>query len=349
MSLLQKNCIAGLRKVPPFPWGIVGLASTGFTLLMKIEYFSTATDQNQHRSWAKMIDEIFGSVNLHGTGSSPFSGEIRRALLGDLEVSEVISDFEISKRTNGHIAADQKENFVLVLLLSGTLNIAQRGQECSLSPGMFALFDLNSPYIYSHVEKTDVLSVKIPHVVLDSRLRNPHRFVATARPAHFGTGRVTADFLRSLAAELERISNDAAYKYAGRIADMISLLFEADDDDLPIENSAVRSAIYRRCVSFIESHSTDPNLTPTKIAECVGISVRYLHKIFQASGESVGDFIRLQRLNRCREELIDACGARVPIKEIAFRAGFHSQSHFATAFKRRYGISPSDLRRSSRI
>lgn len=323
--------------------------SAKFTLgRMNVHYFNTATDPNQHRSWAKMIDEIFGSVNLHVTRSSAFSGEIRHALLGDLEMSEVISDFEISKRTNQHITTDRKENFVLVLLRSGTLNIAQRNQECSLSPGMFALFDLNSPYLYSHVEKTDVLSVKIPHVVLASRLRNPHRFVATARPAHSGTGRVTADFLRSLTAELERISNDAAYKYAGRVADMVSILFEAADDDLPIENSAVRSAIYRRCVAFIESHSTDPNLTPAKIAECVGISVRYLHKIFQASGESVGDFIRARRLSRCHEDLADACEARVPIKEIAFRAGFHSQSHFATTFKRHYGVSPSELRRSSR-
>ena len=98
--------------------------------------------------------------------AATFNGEIRRASLGELELDEVVSDFEIAKRTRSHIARDRKEYFVLVLLRSGQLNIEQYGRECRLSPGMFALFDLNMPYVYTHLRRTDVLDVKIPSFIL---------------------------------------------------------------------------------------------------------------------------------------------------------------------------------------
>jgi hypothetical protein len=46
---------------------------------------------------------------------------------------------------------------------------------------------------------------------------------------------------------------------------------------LPIGESAVRSAIHRRCAAFIENNLDDPRLDPEKIAAAAGISVHYLH------------------------------------------------------------------------
>ncbi len=311
---------------------------------MKIEYLSSSPAAERHRHWEELVDELFGAVDMSIANAAMFNGEIRRASLGELELDEVVSDFEIAKRTCRHIARDRREYFMLVLLRSGKLHIEQSGRVCNLSPNMFALFDLNQPYLYTHIQRTDVLGVKIPSVILSSLLKDPYRFGATARTGRTGTGRITAEFLFSFASQLSELPDDTACRYASRIVDLVSILLETGDDDIPIDQAVVRTTIYGRCVAFIENHVAEPNLSPERIAAASGISVRYLHKIFQRSGESVGDFIRRARLKRSYAELTDASKRGLLIKEIAFRGGFRSQAHFANIIRKSYGASPTDVR-----
>jgi len=299
---------------------------------------------NKGSGWKRVIDEMFGSVDLKISDEVTFSGEIRHAKLGAMELTEVVSDYEDSQRTKRHVAQDKKEFFVLVLVKHGKLQIEQFNRECVLGPGSFALFDLNSPYRYRHSERSSVLDIKISTSMLCGRIADPYRFVAKTRSAQTGTGRVTADFISSLAAEVSRIPQDIAQSYACRTADLMGILFQSEDDDLPIGNSTVRSALYRRCTSYIECNSTDPNLDPEAIAAAMRISVRYLHRIFQDAGQSVGEYLRSYRLQRCHGDLATYQTKSVSIKEIALRAGFQSQSHFSSAFKHRYRTSPSEVR-----
>ena len=85
---------------------------------------------------------------------------------------------------------------------------------------MFALIDLNQPYLYSHIQKTDVLSVKIPGVIISSLLKDPNRLSATARTGRTRTGRITAGFLSSFAGQLSELPDETACRYAGRIVDL---------------------------------------------------------------------------------------------------------------------------------
>jgi AraC-like DNA-binding protein len=313
-------------------------------MIMKIQYLSSTSAPDRHHSWEQLVDELFGAVDMSIANAATFNGEIRRASLGELELDEVASDFEIAKRTRSHIARDRKECFVLILLRSGELHVEQNGRQCSLSPGMFALFDLNMPYVYAHIQKTELLDVKIPSSILSSVVKDPHRFIAKARTGRTGTGRITADFLTSLAGQLSDLPDETAGRYASRIIDLLSILLETGDDDIPIDQVAVRTTIYGRCVVFVENHLADPDLNPERIAAALGISVRYLHKIFHRSGESVCDFIRRVRLKRSYGELMDASKKGLLVKEIAFRGGFRSQAHFASMIKKSYGASPTDLR-----
>src|SRR6185295_5712771 len=125
----------------------------------------------------------------------------------------------------------------------------------------------------------------------------PRFSTSSYRPAPCARGRVMADMFKSLAREAPQIPEKAADDCARRVADMMGILFDSTGyDGLPIAESAVQSAIYRRCVIFIENNLDDPRLDPAKIATAAGISLRYLHKIFHGSGESVGDCVRRVRL-----------------------------------------------------
>ena len=82
----------------------------------------------------------------------------------------------------------------------------------------------------------------------------------------------------------------------------------------------------------------DPELAPAKVAERAGISVRTLHRSFQASGG----------LERCHMEIIAPGCARQSITAIAFRWGYNELSTFDRNFRKRYGVSPRMARAQSR-
>jgi AraC family transcriptional regulator, positive regulator of tynA and feaB len=312
-------------------------------------HFNTAASRNARRAWHDFIDAKFGLSSVSIGDEASFAGDIRCCSLGFLTLAQIKATHELGERSRAQVAQAQNEHFVIVLLRAGRLKITQAGRECVLGPNMFTLFDCNGPYTFHHIEPTEVLDVIVPAGAMRARLREPEAYVAQPRSADSGLGRVMADMFQSLAREAPLIPQVAADDCARKVADMMGVLFDsAGEAGLPVGESAVRSAIHRRCTSFIENNLDDPYLDPAKIATAAGISLRYLHKIFQGSGESVGDYVRRLRLARSYDDLADGRNRHVKIKEIAFRRGFKSPTHFSDAFRDYHGRSPSEVRRVAR-
>ncbi|MBR0823267.1 helix-turn-helix transcriptional regulator [Bradyrhizobium liaoningense] len=76
-----------------------------------------------------------------------------------------------------------------------------------------------------------------------------------------------------------------------------------------------------------------------ELARNAGLSRRSFNQKFQmAYGESAIDYLRGQRLDAARDLLIHQ---RLSVTEAAFRVGYAHPANFATAFRRRFGHSPS--------
>lgn len=87
--------------------------------------------------------------------------------------------------------------------------------------------------------------------------------------------------------------------------------------------------------------------SPEPVAEtarALGLSQRRLEMLFRADlGMSPGAYALNLRLQAARRLVTDT---RHPLQEVALRTGFPAQSTFSRAFRRRFGQSPSQLRRS---
>jgi AraC-like DNA-binding protein len=70
-----------------------------------------------------------------------------------------------------------------------------------------------------------------------------------------------------------------------------------------------------------------------------------LHKLFAAEHQTVSEYIRGLRLERCRRDLLDPRLADRTVSAIAFRWGFGDLSGFNRAFNATFGASPRDVRR----
>jgi AraC family transcriptional regulator, positive regulator of tynA and feaB len=149
-------------------------------------------------------------------------------------------------------------------------------------------------------------------------------------------------YIDLIAAELPSL--DAAAAAAAADA-ALELLRSAVEPGIPTSRTAKRQVMRTQIRRYVRSHLQDPLLDPSSVANAHAMSVRVLHALFEDSGESIAGLIRRERLARCWDDLERPTGGAVT--EIAFRWGFKDSAHFSRAFKREFGISPSEVRRSA--
>jgi len=107
---------------------------------------------------------------------------------------------------------------------------------------------------------------------------------------------------------------------------------------------AARMGLLNDLKSIATAALDDPELSPATVAARAGVSVRTLHRVFQASGETFWSWIRDRRLDRCYAELTAPTHSKRTITEVAFRWGFNELSTFDRNFRKRYGASPRNVR-----
>jgi AraC-like DNA-binding protein len=125
-------------------------------------------------------------------------------------------------------------------------------------------------------------------------------------------------------------------------ADLI-LLALTGCHDLMTKERSVRAANLARARHIIRARLGDPDLKVSDIAVECGISLRYLHDLFRDYGHSVGDTLKSERLQRARTLLECTTDQQMPVTNVALSCGFSNVSHFSTAFRRAFNISPSEV------
>lgn len=124
----------------------------------------------------------------------------------------------------------------------------------------------------------------------------------------------------------------------------IALLSLGAPDASPLDRPL--PTILLRARRMIAENIADESYGPDQLARDLGLSRRSLYNAFGRIGPTPAHFIRQQRLERARAEILGT--PDVSITEIALRNGFSDSSSFSHAFKASYDISPRELRNSRR-
>jgi len=148
-------------------------------------------------------------------------------------------------------------------------------------------------------------------------------------------------FLVSLTAEDRNLG--LAAKRAARNA-VLELILAATSDVMPAPTAAVSSAMRDSIVTWVDQRLHLGEMSPAEVADCHGISVRSLHRLFAGTGETFGALVRNRRLNRARCDLITTTDS---VQAIATRWGYADASHFIREFRRQHDVTPNGYRRGT--
>jgi AraC-like DNA-binding protein len=177
----------------------------------------------------------------------------------------------------------------------------------------------------------------------------PPALVASPLIADHGSTAFLSGLLHSAIDRIPKITAEEIRPLETAITEFLfAAVATASAANTVIDGSRTRNAIVLRATQLLEAQLCDPELSPTTAAQQLGISVRYLQKLFEEAGENVNHYIRRRRLERSYEELMDPLYQQQSISEISFRWGFNDSAYFSRTFKDLFGVSPSHHRESWR-
>lgn len=116
-------------------------------------------------------------------------------------------------------------------------------------------------------------------------------------------------------------------------------------DTVPMPLLSDGEVMLKAAIRLISDQLSDPP-SLVELAAKVGTHDKKLSSIFRRHlGMTVYAWIREERMRVSREWLAET---HMSIEDIASQVGFHSAANFATAFRRRLGVTPSQYRQNMR-
>jgi len=308
--------------------------------------FSTDTIAREKRyaSWRDAICDVYVHVDVKATDPENYKGYIRENVFGDVVLTDIMVSEQRINRNRQHIARLDKDCYYLHFLQQGAVNVLQGGQTHYSNTARGAIFLATEPYELQCIGEGRSFYLEIPRDNFAERFTKGAVPVAATINTTQGLGRIATEFCASLATEGTRLDEGVKTDLGDQLLDILALTLSSSEGEIPSMEGSVQQARLRSVKRWIEEHLDDPALSLEKIAFANNMSLRYLHLLFSHCDMSASDWLWGQRLQRCYD-LIARGGTR-SITSIAFDQGFSSSAHFSTMFRRKFGMRPSDLRRS---
>ncbi len=256
--------------------------------------------------------------------------------------------FDRSMRGVRHVRSDKRvlrngfDHFTVQIPLAGELLVSAGGARKRAGPGEAVLIDMNRP-MATEAQSARVLTLSTPRRVVEEAAGEADGLHGVVLPRERAA--LLTDFLAST------LRNSSAYGVSdeGRIAavalELLRLaMAERFADDRVLGEDASEAVCRRRARAFI-----DANLSagPNEVARAIGRSRSALYRAFEASG-GVARFIRSRRVARIRALLSRPDEIR-KIAELAYEAGFASDSDAIRAFRAAYNVTPGEFRAGRRL
>lgn len=294
--------------------------------------------------WTEHIGTYQSRMGYRYPQSERFHGQTVRQRTDNYQLVKYRSGEIEYTRTMRQVRQDPDEDYRLLLTLSGETVLRQEGEEARLTPGTGALVTFGAPFQCLQSDDINAFILTIPAREVDGRLgaKSP---VAAGLDLTRGLGRIVGSMLTGLHEEREHLTDPQFDSVSDRIVELVCMLTVGDDrPDVPGQLAEVEAMVRR----FVRDHAADPNLTGTAVARALGWSLRQIQLALQRVGTTPRELIREERLRLVRDRLLCTECEHMTITDLAYSAGFSSASALSTAFRRRYGVSPREMRQSLR-
>ena len=269
-----------------------------------------------------------------------FDGEQTIWDLGSLAFSKIRTEALHFASLPGHVRRDPLDHWMLTLLLDGRFHTVGPTGVLDCRSGLVQIHPLSRPF-EGDVTDSEMLMLIVP--------RDFCRDAAgTLDAAEFselntGMGQLFADFMVGLSTSLPTLNAEDLPGLVAAMRAMIIACVAPTVKHLEVAQDPIGSVLLERARRFVATNLYDPDLGVETLRRALGISRTRLYRLFEPTG-GVMSYIQHRRLLDAHAALANQSDGR-RILEIAEERGFSDAADFSRAFKRKFGYSPSEVRR----
>jgi len=305
---------------------------------------ASVPDRDKVVYWNNAVSRTLVPMTVAPRGDGPFDGRIATNRLGYLQVSTLEADANRVSRTPALIARSPQELVAVGVQVSGTATFIQDGRRAEVGEGDLVVYDTTRPYSFDYPQRFTTHIFQLPRRVLGLTDTDIRQVTGNAIGTGDGFGAMLLPFLATLASSADGYPPAVADRLAGNVVDLFATLIAERAHPGGPDADTARGHLLTRIREHINRNLGDPDLSPESIARTHRISVRYLHRLFQGEGTTVGRLIQQRRLEECGRELARRGRTTPTVSAVAQRWGFVNPAHFSRAFRAAYGVSPRDWR-----
>ena len=306
-----------------------------------------STEQLSIADRVPMYREVLGRellrMDVEPVADDPFRVDLSIHPFPGLTVMSATTYAMRGQRTR-ELTSDGVDTVGLVVNLRGPYTDSRRDAEVSLAPGDAIFISAAEPRrsfrpYYGRMVGLNIrraaLSGLIPHI--DDRLSQ----VVPRSDAVLG---LLTSYLSALTDT--RAQTGALREFAAtHVCDLFTLMLGASLDVARLAEARGAAAARLHAIKTdILKNLDSRNLTLGALAARHRVTPRYIQRLFERDSTSLTQFVLDERLARAHRLLRGARDAQRSISEIAFAVGFGDLSYFNRSFRRRYGMTPSDVR-----
>jgi AraC-like DNA-binding protein len=292
--------------------------------------------------WRDALAGNFNGLVPEPPGRDEFAaqGWLASAQLGDVAAFHVAGTSQVLVRSPARARKQPSDLLKVCIQRAGTATISQDGRQVLLAPGAMAIYDIDRPYTIALQGDWRCSVIAFPRSAFVASRHFIDAVICRSTSVSQGPGSVLAPLVASAVNGEVRAAGASDVLMGHASLDLLRAALATER--LPDRPDAVMLAID----AYIRRHLADAELSHAAVAAAHHMSERTLHRLFEASGQSVTELIRAYRLDGIMADLRSASSACDTINQVAARWGLHDMPHLTRAFRSRFGMTPSQARQS---
>lgn len=293
--------------------------------------------------WRDVYGRGIGKVDIEPIGNGPFHADATFHRLPNVNIA-VGSRSPAHYRVTHELLKQGLDIVALSILRSGSASATQFGKELIDGIGSASVIAATDPSVSTLYTDGSFITLVLSRPAIAELAPDFTQAFGRAIPSDNAVLRLLIKYLDTVLATDELAHIDIARSVSAHITDLVSLALGARGDRAETAHSGVKAARLKTIKSDVLEMLGRNDLSSEIVAGRHGISSRYVRKLFEEDGTSFTAFLLSERLSRIRRMLLDSRYAHLTIAQLAYSNGFNDISYFNRAFRRRFGVTPSDLR-----
>jgi AraC-like DNA-binding protein len=308
--------------------------------------FSTSElpEQDRIAFWREHYGHVMLKVDLEPAPDMVFEARFKSLALPALQLIEASSSPAKFSRTGAYLA-DGNDDIVLALNRSGSVEIASGRREQNLREHEAILLTGGEAASFHRTSMGRSLTLRVPRTLFESTVVSVDDALMRPIPADRGALKLLTDST-SLLMDAGAASDASVLNLSVRhVHDLLALAIGPRSDFVETARTrGLRASRLKLAKAHIVAHCHGRDISIATVAAKLGVTPRYLQRLFESDGTTFSDFLVGQRLARAYRLLCEPNMSQMAISTIAYDVGFGDLSYFNRRFRRLYGLTPRDIR-----